>query len=40
VICDEGLAELVLKACTGGYRVTVITSKANPHGVHRLVVEG
>lgn len=39
-ICDEGLADLVLRACTHGYRVTIVSSKTNPHGVHRLIVEG
>jgi hypothetical protein len=38
--CDRDLEEIVLKACTARYRVSVLTSTHDPALVHRLVVRG
>ena len=38
--CDRDLEEIVLKACTARYRVSVLTGAHDPALVHRLVVRG
>ena len=38
--CDRGLEALVLKACTGGFHVTILADKSHPHTVHQFIVKG
>jgi len=38
-VCDHDLIDLVLRACTERYEVTV-QSGAKDHSVHRLIVRG
>jgi len=39
-VCDHDLVDLVLRACTGRFEVTVETGSKDPHSVHRLIVRG